>query len=63
MITNLSHRLKFTSFANKRFFGASSKIYNSSEEAVKDIKDGQTLLVGGFGLSGCPENLIRAIRK
>ena len=40
-----------------------SKIYKSSEEATADIKDGQTLIVGGFGLSGCPENLIRAIHK
>jgi len=47
----------------RRSFGASSKIFGSAEEAVKDIKDGNTLLVGGFGLSGCPENLIRAIRK
>lgn len=38
-----------------------SKIYPSSAEAVKDIQDGNTLLVGGFGLCGCPENLIRAI--
>lgn len=38
-----------------------SKIVSSSDEAVKDIKDGQTLLVGGFGLSGCPENLLRSL--
>jgi hypothetical protein len=27
-----------------------SKIFNSAKEAVADIKDGQTLCVGGFGL-------------
>ena len=40
-----------------------SKIYPSADAAVADIKDGDKLLVGGFGLSGCPENLIRAINK
>jgi 3-oxoacid CoA-transferase A subunit len=40
----------------------SSKIQRSSEEAVRDISNGQTLLIGGFGLSGCPENLLRAIQ-
>lgn len=32
-------------------------------EAVADIKDGSKLLVGGFGLCGIPENLIRAVNK
>ena len=31
------------------------------QEAVEDLRDGATLLVGGFGLSGNPENLIRAV--
>lgn len=39
----------------------SSKVFASSADAVKDIKDGQTLLFGGFGLCGTPENLIRAL--
>ncbi|WP_408006617.1 CoA transferase subunit A [Pseudalkalibacillus sp. A8] len=30
-------------------------------EAVKDIKDGATIMVGGFGLVGIPENLILAL--
>jgi 3-oxoacid CoA-transferase subunit A len=25
------------------------------------VKDGDTLLVGGFGLSGCPEHLLQAL--
>jgi len=37
--------------------------FTSFEEAVKDIKDGMTLMVGGFGLVGIPENLIRALRE
>jgi len=40
----------------------SSKVYASAAEAVKDVKDGDTLLVGGFGLCGIPENTIAAIR-
>ncbi|KMM38070.1 CoA transferase subunit A [Guptibacillus hwajinpoensis] len=37
-------------------------ILNSFDEAVQDIQDGATILVGGFGLVGIPENLIIAIR-
>lgn len=33
----------------------------TAAEAVADIEDGATLLVGGFGLSGNPENLITAL--
>jgi 3-oxoacid CoA-transferase subunit A len=36
-------------------------VLNSALEAVADIKDGSTLLVGGFGLVGIPENLILAL--
>eukprot|EP01129_Flabellula_baltica_P015559 TRINITY_DN7972_c0_g1_i1.p1 TRINITY_DN7972_c0_g1~~TRINITY_DN7972_c0_g1_i1.p1 ORF type:complete len:516 (+),score=152.26 TRINITY_DN7972_c0_g1_i1:83-1630(+) len=45
----------------RRFYA--SKIYNSADEAVADIKSGDTLIVGGFGLCGIPENLIGALRK
>ncbi|GGJ96366.1 putative succinyl-CoA:3-ketoacid coenzyme A transferase subunit A [Lentibacillus kapialis] len=38
-------------------------IVSSFEEAVKDIRDGATILVGGFGLVGIPENLILALKK
>lgn len=31
-----------------------SKVWESAEEAVKDVKSGQTLMVGGFGLAGVP---------
>ncbi|PNK60052.1 CoA transferase subunit A [Psychrobacter sp. FDAARGOS_221] len=40
-----------------------SKVYDSADLALKDIvKDGQTIAVGGFGLSGIPEALILALR-
>jgi len=37
------------------------KIYASAAEAVADVKDGSTILLGGFGLCGIPENLIKAL--
>ena len=37
------------------------KAVASAEEAVKDIASGSKLLVGGFGLTGVPENLLRAL--
>uniref|UniRef100_A0A4W4GTN2 Succinyl-CoA:3-ketoacid-coenzyme A transferase n=1 Tax=Electrophorus electricus TaxID=8005 RepID=A0A4W4GTN2_ELEEL len=40
-----------------------SKFYSSATEAVKDIPDGATILVGGFGLCGIPENLINSLLK
>ena len=38
-----------------------SKIVGSAEEAVAGVRDGDTLLVGGFGLCGIPEKLIAAL--
>ncbi|MFB5196280.1 CoA transferase subunit A [Neobacillus sp. KR4-4] len=38
-----------------------TKLMNSFQEAVKDIKDGSTLIVGGFGLCGIPELTIQAL--
>lgn len=37
------------------------RILTSFVEAVSDIQDGATLMVGGFGLVGIPENLIVAL--
>lgn len=36
-------------------------IYSSAREAVEPIQDGMTLMVGGFGLVGIPEQLILAL--
>jgi 3-oxoacid CoA-transferase/3-oxoacid CoA-transferase subunit A len=40
-----------------------NKVFSSALEAVKDIRDGATLLAGGFGLCGIPENSIAALRE
>jgi 3-oxoacid CoA-transferase subunit A len=37
------------------------KVFASADEAVRDVPDGATLVVGGFGLCGIPENLIAAL--
>lgn len=39
------------------------KVYPSADEAVADIPDGATIMAGGFGLSGNPENLIHALHR
>jgi len=39
------------------------KTVKNAQEAVKDIQSGATLLMGGFGLSGIPENCISALEK
>ncbi len=39
-----------------------NKVLPSAEAAVADIPDGATLMAGGFGLCGIPENLILAVR-
>ena len=38
-----------------------NKVFANADEAVFDIQDGATLMVGGFGLCGIPENLIAAL--
>lgn len=40
-----------------------SKVMDSFVEAVSDIQDGASLIVGGFGLSGIPEKSIEALRE
>jgi 3-oxoacid CoA-transferase subunit A len=38
-----------------------NKVVANADEAVRDIQDGASIMVGGFGLCGIPENLIAAI--
>lgn len=39
------------------------KVVNSYEEAMAGLQDGMTIIAGGFGLCGIPENLIAQIKK
>jgi 3-oxoacid CoA-transferase subunit A len=38
-----------------------NKVFSNAREAVKDIKGGSTIMLGGFGLCGIPENSISAL--
>jgi 3-oxoacid CoA-transferase subunit A len=38
-----------------------NKVFFSADEAVTDIRDSATVMLGGFGLCGIPENLIAAL--
>ncbi|WEK35847.1 MAG: CoA transferase subunit A [Candidatus Pseudobacter hemicellulosilyticus] len=38
-----------------------NKVVANADEAIRDIPDGATIMLGGFGLSGIPENCIDAL--
>lgn len=38
-----------------------NKVFNNAHEAITDITDNQTIMLGGFGLCGIPENSISAL--
>src|SRR3990170_5536888 len=40
-----------------------NKVIDNADVAVADIPDGATLMLGGFGLCGIPENCISALLK
>jgi 3-oxoacid CoA-transferase subunit A len=40
-----------------------NKVVANAEEAIKGIESGMTLMLGGFGLCGIPENCIAALVK
>ena len=40
-----------------------NKVVATADEALRDLRDDMTLVVGGFGLCGIPENLIAAVVK
>lgn len=39
------------------------KVVQDADEAVKDLFDGATIAMGGFGLCGIPENCVSAIKR
>jgi len=40
-----------------------NKVVANADEAIRDVCDGASIMLGGFGLCGNPENLIRALVK
>ncbi len=40
-----------------------NKVFANADEAIHDIANGATLMVGGFGMSGVPVDLIHALRR
>jgi len=40
-----------------------NKVVASADEAIRDVSDGSVIMLGGFGLCGIPENLIRALAR
>lgn len=38
-----------------------NKVYTNATDAVRDVKDGAVIMLGGFGLCGIPENCITAL--
>jgi len=40
-----------------------NKVFPNADAAVADVQEGATILVGGFGLCGIPENLVDAMRR
>jgi len=41
----------------------SKKVFKDAQGALFDVKDNMTLILGGFGLCGIPENCIRVLSK
>ena len=58
-LPGLSGKRSFSVSARKRII---DKLCSSAQEAIKDMKGGTTLLVGGFGFAGVPNTLINAVR-
>jgi 3-oxoacid CoA-transferase subunit A len=40
-----------------------NKVFPNADAAIHDINDGATIVVGGFGLCGIPENLIKSLAR
>jgi 3-oxoacid CoA-transferase subunit A len=38
-----------------------NKVFKNAGEALQDVKNGSTIMIGGFGLCGIPENCIAAL--
>ncbi|EWC48235.1 mitochondrial succinyl-CoA:3-ketoacid-coenzyme A transferase 1 [Drechslerella stenobrocha 248] len=50
-------------FATTHSYRTIDKVVQNAAEAIKDVKSGSTILVGGFGLCGVPDSLINELEK
>ena len=48
---------------NSKVYEKNSKVYENAAAALFDLRDGMSLMSGGFGLCGIPENSIKEIRR
>jgi len=55
--------LKKINYSTKLSIQRMNKVVKNAEEAIQGIQDGMTLMLGGFGLCGIPENSIAALVK
>ncbi|EMD38351.1 hypothetical protein CERSUDRAFT_113511 [Gelatoporia subvermispora B] len=59
----LTTRIRHYSVVSDLPIPRKSKVWDSVDDAVKDVKSGDLLLSGGFGLCGVPETLLKALAK
>ncbi|KIJ63254.1 hypothetical protein HYDPIDRAFT_155978 [Hydnomerulius pinastri MD-312] len=59
----LTCRLRGRNYSAEAPTSKRRKVWDSADEAVKDVKSGDIILSGGFGLCGTPETLITALAK
>ncbi|KZT68165.1 3-oxoacid CoA-transferase [Daedalea quercina L-15889] len=56
-------RVRFYTVVQDAPIPKKTKVWSSADEAIKDVKSGDTILCGGFGLCGIPETLIEALSR
>lgn len=61
LVRNINFNQKGAFFSTSQMIH--SKYFDKIDDAIADVKDGSTILMGGFGLSGIPENLISALKR
>ncbi|KAI0362342.1 3-oxoacid CoA-transferase [Trametes cingulata] len=59
----LAARIRYYSVVANAPIPKKTKVWDSADEAVKDVKSGDIILSGGFGLCGIPETLIAAMTR
>lgn len=57
------YRVRFYSVAADDLVPKKTKVWDDIDEALKDVKSGDTVLSGGFGLCGIPETLLKRLSQ